>query len=439
MGERAVAITGLGVVSPAGIGVDALWEMLLSGGSAVRRIGLFDASGFPCSVGGQIEGFSARSFLPKSYRKAVKVMMRDIEIAMAAADLAFRDAGIVTRAAEGERMSIDATRLGCNIGAGLISPDLDEMGVALTTALDEEGRFSLARWGAGGMNNLTPLWLLKYLPNMLSCHVTIVHGAEGPSNCITCGDASGHLSIGEAARYVAENRADAAIAGSAESKLNPMGLLRQGLLLDRLRTAGPDDPAAWCRPFDADHAGTVIGEGGGLVVLEALDRAAGRGAKVYAELAGAGAACDPGGIDVTKANAGSIDLAVRRAMDSAGVGPEDIDLVVAHGTGVPEEDRREAAAWRAALGAAADRVPVVAVTGAVGSLYAGAGGPELAVAAKAIREQVIPRSVNFARPADGCELNVSTKARAASIRHAVTGAFTVGGQSGACVLRRCET
>lgn len=438
MPERAVAITGVGVISPAGIGVQPLWDLLLAGRSAVKTVDVFDASGFTSHVGGQIDNFSARDFLPKSYRKAVKVMMRDIEIAVAAADLAFKDAGIVTRAADPQPMTVDPRRLGCNIGAGLISPDLDELGAALQTALDEQGKFSLARWGSGGMTNLTPLWLLKYLPNMLSCHVTIVHGAEGPSNCITCGDASAHLSVGEAGRYVLENRADVAIAGGSESKLNPMGYLRQGLLLNRLVLDGKADPAGACRPFDREHCGSVIGEGGALVVLEAMDRAVQRGAKVYAELVGLGGACDPGGIDVTRANAGSLDLAVKRAMDDAGIGPEDVDLVIAHGTGVPEEDRREAECWRTALGAAAERVPVVALTGAIGSLFAGAGGPELAVAAMAVREQVIPTSVNFRKAADGCELNVSTSSRPGKIRHVVTGAFSIGGQSGACVLRRCE-
>jgi 3-oxoacyl-[acyl-carrier-protein] synthase II len=438
MADRAVAITGVGVVSPAGIGVGPLWELLLSGRSAVKKVDAFDASGFTSQVGGQIDNFSARDFLPKSYRKAVKVMMRDIEIAVAAADLAFRDAGIVTRASDGQPMTVEPRRLGCNIGAGLISPDLDELGMALQTALDEQGKFSLARWGSGGMNNLTPLWLLKYLPNMLSCHVTIVHGCEGPSNCITCGDASAHLSVGEAGQYIAEDRADVAIAGGSESKLNPMGYLRQGLLLNRLVLDGGGDPGGSCRPFDRDHRGAVIGEGGALLVLEALDRAVARGAKVYAELVGLGGACDPGGIDVTKANAGSLDLAVKRAMDDAGIGPQDVDLAIAHGTGVPEEDRREAECWRAALGAAAERVPVVALTGAIGSLFAGAGGPELAVAAMAVREQRVPVSVNFRQAADGCELNVSRESRPAAIRHVVTGAFSIGGQSGACVLRRHE-
>ncbi|MGB2823948.1 MAG: beta-ketoacyl synthase N-terminal-like domain-containing protein, partial [Phycisphaerae bacterium] len=230
MAEGRVAITGLGVISPAGAGIEALWDALLTGASCTRPIDAFDPGGFPCRIGGQVDDFSARQYVPRAYRKSVKVMARDIEIAVGASDLAFRDSGIVTEGIEAEKATIDSGRLACNIGAGLLCTDLDELGVALTTALGDGGKFSLKAWGASGMTNLTPLWLLKYLPNMLACHVTIIHAAKGPSNTITCGDASAHLAIGEAARLVARGGADAAVAGGAETKLNPMGLMRQVLL-----------------------------------------------------------------------------------------------------------------------------------------------------------------------------------------------------------------
>jgi 3-oxoacyl-[acyl-carrier-protein] synthase II len=287
------------------------------------------------------------------------------------------------------------------------------------------------------MGNLTPLWLLKYLPNMLACHVTIIHGCKGPSNTITCGDASGHLAVGEASRLVARGGADAAVAGGAEAKLNPMGLLRQ-TLLQRLSTAGRDEPALACRPFDAAHAGTVIGEGGGLVILEDLSRAKARGARVYAEVAGNGAACDPAGYDIMRPTAGRLDLAVRKAMDSAGISPADVDMILTHGTGVPGEDEQEARAWREAMGEELERIPAAAITGAVGSLFAGAGGVATAVAAQALREQTILPTVNWRRSFEGCGLNLAGEARKAPLRHVVTGAFSVGGQSAACVLRRYE-
>jgi len=437
MDERRVAITGLGAVTPAGIGAEALWGALHEGRRCLRRIDAFDPARFPCPIGGQIDDFSARDFVPKSYRKAVKVMARDIEIAVAAADLAFRDAGLATIGTDPEAPALASERLGCNIGAGLVCTDLDELGVALTTAVDDDGSFSLARWGRSGMTNLTPLWLLKYLPNMLSCHVTIIHGAMGPSNCITCGDASGHLAVGEATRLVARRGADAAIAGGAESKLNPMGLMRH-TLLKRTCASWDGDPAAGCRPFDARHCGTAVAEGGGLLVLEALDAAIARGARVYAEVAGFGSACDPAGIDVESANAGSLDLAVRRALADAGVEPGDVDLIVTHGTGVPDEDRCEARAWRAALGDAVESTPAMAITGAIGSLFAGAGGAELAAAAMAVHHQTVPPTVNHETPAKGCGLRFLSEPRQMKVDIAVTAAFSVGGQCGACVLRRVK-
>jgi len=436
MSGRRVVITGLGVVTPAGIGIQEFWQAMVAGRQAVRKIALFDASGFPCSIGGEIEGFSASKFVPKSYRKSVKVMARDIEIAVAAADLAFRDSGIVTRGIDGQKPDVDSKRLGCNIGAGLICADLNELGSAVTTAVTD-GKFDLKKWGAGGIENLTPLWLLKYLPNMLACHVTIVHGCEGPSNNITCGDASGHLCIGESARWIARGEADVVIAGGAESKLNPMGFLRQHLL-DRVVKGGNDRPAEACRPFDTDHAGTVVGEGGGLVILEDLDRAKARSAKIYAELAGSGSACDPGGIEVTKPNVGGMELAVRKAVEQAGITPRDIGVLVAHGTGVPGEDRLEARAWREALGDIAEKTPAFAMTGAVGSLFAGAGGVELAAAAMALDTQTVPPTANFAAADDACPMGLSRERRDGRISYALTAAFGIGGQSAACVLKRYE-
>lgn len=433
MGRR-VAITGLGVVTAAGVGIEAFWEALLKGERAVGPISLFDAGNFPCRVGGQLDDFSARKFVPKSYRKSVKVMARDIEIAVVAADFAVRDSGIITRGIDPDAVNIDSKRLGCNIGAGLICTDLDELGAAINTAV-VDGKFDLGEWGRTGMDNLTPLWLLKYLPNMLACHVTIIHGAEGPSNTITCGDASVHLATGEASRVIAQERADVVLAGGAESKINPMGMLRQSLL-NRLCVDGNDSPQDACRPFDSNHKGTVIGEGGGTLILEEMDRATGRGAKVYAEIVGFGAACDPNGINVTEATAGGLDLAVTKALKDAGVSPEQVDLIVAHGTGVAEEDRCECQAWQDAMGKSLLSTPAVAVTGSIGSLFAGAGAVELAVAAMALHTQMIPPTANFTCCEDNCVMRFNTEANEDRIDYVVTGAFAIGGQSAACVLKR---
>src|SRR5688572_645410 len=216
--DRQVVITGLGAVSALGMGVGPLWEGLCAGRSALKRITRFDPSGFPCRLAGEATAFaSARDQVPKSYRKAVKVMARDIELAVAAAKGAVEDAGLTTRGTLPEDSTDPTTyppsRMGCHIGAGLIAAETDELTMALVTSTDTSGKFDPKAWGnaAGGqgaLNNLQPLWLLKYLPNMLACHVTIIHGAEGPSNTITCAEASGLLSIGESVRVIQRGDAD---------------------------------------------------------------------------------------------------------------------------------------------------------------------------------------------------------------------------------------
>jgi 3-oxoacyl-[acyl-carrier-protein] synthase II len=431
MADRRVVITGLGAVTSAGVGADALWGSLVAGESSVREITQFDASAYPSTVAGEVLDFSARKFVPKDYRKAVKVMARDIELAVGAADVAFRDSGLITRGLDGEP-NLDLTRLGCNIGAGLISCELDELAAAADCSMID-GQFDIRTWGKEGINQLTPLWLLKYLPNMLSCHVTIIHGAEGPSNCITCGDASAHMSLGETFYYIAENVCDTAVTGGGESKLNPLCLLRQHLL-KRLNTECQDATA--CRPFDASHNGTVMGEGAGMLILEELDHATNRNATMYAEIVGFGSACDPEAIDVTAPTVGNVDLAIQNALTSAGITPEQVGLIVPHGTGVAAEDDLEQQAWKNVFGDRLAEIPAFTVTGAIGSLFAGAGGAQLVATAKALAEQKVPASVNFSTAAEGCELNLASSTRDAEFEYAVSVSFTVGGQSAAVVLKR---
>ncbi len=333
-------------------------------------------------------------------------------------------------------MSYDSSRIACNIGAGLICADLDELAAAMRTSVDENNRLDLARWGREGMNNLTPLWLLKYLPNMLSCHVTIIHALKGPSNTITCGEASGLLSIAEAVSQIQRGDADAAIAGGAETKLNPMGLLRQGKL-GRLTVTNNDQPSRACCPFDGRHAGTIIGEGAGLLVLEEAQQAYRRGARIMAELAGFGCAADPSGVDPESHHCGNVHLACKRALDDAGITPDQVDLAIAHGTGVPYEDDLEAAALAGLFNSR--RPAVISLTGAIGDSYAAAGGFGAAIAAKAIAEGVIPASVNFSAAARACSvINVPAKSQQRPVRCALVESFSHAGQSAAAVLRKFE-
>lgn len=444
MNPRRVVITGVGLVTPIGIGAEAVWNALLEKKSGTRRITAFDPSRFTSQVGGQIDSLVVSNYVPKAYRKSTKVMARDIEIAVAAAYEAAKDAGLKTKCLieRGEVQgppNVDSTRFGANIGAGLICADLTELAGALSTAVDENGEFSIKKWGSEGMNNLTPLWLLKFLPNMLSCHVTIVHDAQAPSNTITCSEAASHLAIGEAFRTIARGAADICICGGAESKLNPMGLMRQALL-NRLSTSHNDSPETACRPFDASRDGTVISEGGGLLILEEYEHARQRGARIYAEVVGFGASTNTHSWSEPCPEGKGIALAVNKAMDDAGVSADDVNLIGTFGAGLVAHDLSEARGLRRALGERATRIPALATKGFTGNNGAGAGAIDVAIAAMCLKQNTVPAALNVTNVDPQCGLNVVVgNPIDAKIDVAVTVAYALGGgQNAALVLKRLE-
>ncbi|MBI4581620.1 MAG: beta-ketoacyl-[acyl-carrier-protein] synthase family protein [Planctomycetes bacterium] len=444
MNSRRVVITGLGLVTPIGIGAEAVWNALLEKRGGIKRITTFDPSRFASQVGGQIEGLVVTNYVPKAYRKNARVMARDIEIAVASAYCAAKDAGLKTKCliergeAEGPP-NVDSTRFGANIGAGLICADLTELAGALSTAADAHGKFDIRKWGSEGMNNLTPLWLLKFLPNMLSCHVTIVHDAQAPSNTITCSEASSHLAIGEAFRTIARGAADICICGGAESKANPMGLMRQQLL-GRLTASHNDEAQTACRPFDASRDGTVISEGGGLLILEELEHARKRGARIYAEVVGFGASTNTQSWSEPHPQGAGIALAVTKALADAGASADAVDLIGTFGSGIPAHDLSEARGLRSALGARASSVPALAIKGSVGNNGAGSGAIDAAVAALCLKHNTVPPALNVKTVDSDCGLKVVIdKPVDARINVAVTVAYALGGgQNAALVFKRLE-
>ena len=444
--SRRVVITGLGTVTGLGLGMEPMWQALVEGRSAIGPIEAFDASGFDCRLACEVRDLKVANFVPKSYRKATKVMARDIELAVAAADLAARDAVLVTKGtvdpkdSEATR-SYHPSRIGAHIGAGLIAADLDELTTALVEALDGNGDFDIHKWGTEGIKHLTPLWLLKYLPNMLACHVTIIHDAQGPSNTITCAEASSGLSIGESLRVIQRGAADLCFCGGADSKTNPMAFLRQ-LMTGRYNTTAHSDPSTAVRPFCRTAAGCVVGEGSGVAMVEALEtfeaRAAGSGVRAYAELAGFGASQsihpdrrnlvpDPEGAGIAQA--------IESALRDASIGPERIDLIVPLGLGLSETDRAEAEALRGVFGDRLGQVPLVSTKPTVGNCGAGAGAVDVCVAAKSIREQTVPAIINCTDPLPGLAAG-SAPSRPHAIGHALAYSCGMGGQNAALVLRR---
>jgi 3-oxoacyl-[acyl-carrier-protein] synthase II len=431
MSSKRVVVTGVGVVSPIGIGATAFWSALLAGTSGIRRISAFDPGGFPCQIAGEVGPYKIGDFVPKSYRKATKVMARDIELAVIAADDAMKDAVLQTRAYV-DPSPINSLRFGCNIGAGLISADLAELASAMNVArqADSPTSLDLHKWGTDGMGQLTPLWLLKYLPNMLACHVTIIHGLMGPSNTITCQEASSHLAIGEAFRTIQRGKADLAICGGAESRLNPMGLTRQHLL-KRLTTTSNESPATALKPFDANATGSVLGEGGGLLILEEYEHAKARGAKIYAELAGFGASQDTHSPTEPDPTGYSYGKAVAKAIADAKATPADVNVVVPHGTGHAPTDAAELNGFKTVFGDGLAKPMFAPIKAQTGNPIAGCG-VDVVATVLSVHTGKVPPAVNTTESA----LNVSKDAREASVNVAVTSTCSVGGQNAALVFRK---
>ncbi|HLO41497.1 MAG TPA: beta-ketoacyl synthase N-terminal-like domain-containing protein [Phycisphaerales bacterium] len=457
MPQRRVVITGIGAVSGLGLGADALFDGLVAGRTGVGPITRFDPGGFECRLAGEVKDFSAKDRVPKSYRKAVKVMARDIELAVGAAKFAVEDAGIATRGmvTEGQApaTTYPAERVGCHIGAGLIAAETDELSAALVTArAGAEGEFSLKSWGtatgadgapgAGAMNNLPPLWMLKYLPNMLACHVTIIHGCEGPSNTITCAEASGLLSIGESLRVIERDDADLCFSGGAESKVNLMGMLRMHFAGRLAPTGDSSDPTEFVKPFDPASAGSVVGEGGGILLLEEYEKARARGAKMHAEVVGFGAAHSQpidwaSGIPSTPVAVDEgLQYAIENALGDAGLAPGDIDAIVPHGAGVRWMDTAEQGALAKVFGDRLAEIPVVAVTPNIGSCNAGMGGILAVVAAMCISRQQLPAQLNAGNPS-----GLRAGARGAEqrpLKHVLACCGSLGGQNAAVILKRID-
>ncbi len=290
------------------------------------------------------------------------------------------------------------------------------------------------------MDNLPPLWLLKYLPNMLACHVTILHGAEGPSNTITCAEASGLLSIGESVRVIERDAADLCFSGGVESRLTFLGFHRM-IVAGRLAPTGDaTDGSTLVRPYDRGAPGQLLGEGGGILVLEEKSSAKKRGARIYAEVAGFGAAqsgrasAHTGiGPDAAGADEGLM-FAVERALEDAGVGPADIDAVVPHGAGIRAIDAGEAGALRAVFGDHLANTPLVTVTPAIGDCMAGASALGAAVGARCLHGQKLPARLHAGRCPDDLQAGPAP-ARDAELRHVLVCTSALGGQNAALVLR----
>ena len=437
MDSARVVITGVGAVTPLGNTSAELWEGLCAGRCGIERIQAFEPSGFTCRIAGEVKNFKIRDYIPKALRKNTKLMSRDIELSIAAAKEAFVDAGIITKADGEGQVNLDSQRTAIILGAGLISCDLVELAPAIAASVTD-GKFDIRKWGKDGLELVTPLWLLKYLPNMLACHIGIIHDIQGPSNTITCAEASGLLAISEARDIIARRDSDAALTGAAEAKVNPIVMIRQ-MLLERATSEYNDKPHQACRPFDADAKGSVFGEGAGLLVLESLETAKARGAKVHAEIVGAGESNNlNAAYEHLEADGKGLQLAIEQALTEAQVKPEELDLVIPHGTSIAADDLAESKALESVLGDAVTDVPVLPTKSMVSNTGAASGTIDIIAAIHAMRDGKIPAGLNCDKKTDGCNLNIVTEAIEKDVRCVLCCSYTYGGQTAAIILKKYE-
>lgn len=402
--SREVVITGFGIVSPIGIGADSFWQSLSTGRSGVRRGTFFPGFAAPDGVGAEVLEFteeSARKVYLKEQRKNLKAMCREIQLGVASALLALEHAHVNL-----EKMNHD--RLGVEFGANLMLSPPDVLVAACDACCDEEtSEFEASKWGQTGLSKLEPLWLLRYLPNMPACHISISADARGPSNSLTLDDASGNTVIGEARRIILRGGADVMIVGVTGTTLHPIKTLHLALWDDLART--PEAPEKRARPFDRDRAGRVVAEGSCSFILEDRAYAEARGAKIWGRILGTGSSC------VTNSQQfgdyrRSMANAMRAALRDAGLRPDQIGHINAHGLGTKDVDIAEAQAILDVFGdELGRRIPVTAPKSFLGNSGAGSGLLELAASVVGLAHGVIPFTLNYETPDPACPLNIVTR------------------------------
>jgi 3-oxoacyl-[acyl-carrier-protein] synthase II len=416
-----VVITGIGVVSPIGIGRPLFWEALCAGRSGVGPITFFNPEGLPVRIAAEVKDFDPRAYVKQ--RKSLKVMSRDAQMGIAASVLACRDAGI-------EDASVDPERFGVILGADRISnPVEDSEGPYRNCIVD--GRFDFSRWATAGMAAAFPLGFLKVLPNMIASHVSITHDARGPNNTIHHADVSGLLAVMEAARVIQRGAADVMLAGGASSQMTPFDWSCHYAIRQLSHRQG--NPAEVLRPFDADRDGEVCGEGAGTFILESRRHAEARGAKILARVVGCASASEPRNGNSLHGN--GLKRAIAVAMAEAAVGPAQIGHVNAHGTSTIPADELEAQVLHACV----PNVPVTAPKSYFGNLGAAGGAIEMAASVLAIVEGRVPATLNYQKPDPKCPVEViATEPLESAQAAALVINWTPAGQAAVVVLAAAE-
>jgi 3-oxoacyl-[acyl-carrier-protein] synthase II len=413
MSRRRVVVTGLGCVSPVGNTVDQAWANLLAGTSGIGLISKFDASAFSCRIAGEVRELDLDRYISP---KDARAMDTFIHYGIVAAVQAVEDAGLATGEALGEE---EATRIGCVIGSGIGGlPMIEHTNIEFT---------------ARGPRRISPFFVPASIINMTAGHVSMRFGFKGPNIAIATACTTGLHCIGEAGRMIEYGDADVMVAGGSEAAVSHLGV--GGFAAMRALSTRNDDPATASRPWDKDRDGFVLGEGGGMMVLEEYEHAKARGARIYAELAGFGMSADAG--HMTAPNMDGPRRAMLSALRNASLNPEDIDYLNAHGTSTPLGDINETHAIKAALGEHAKRLVISSTKSMTGHLLGGAGGLESVFTVLALYHQKCPPTINLFNQDPECDLDYcANQARDIPIRAALKNNFGFGGTNGALVFKR---
>lgn len=407
--KRRVVVTGLGVVSPVGIGVDTAWANIIAGKSGITRITKFDPSNFSSQIAGEVKDFDVSQYLPA---KEARRMDTFIQYGLAAAIEAVKDSGI-------EATEENAERIGVSIGSGIGGLGLIE---ETNDTYDE-----------GGPRKVSPFFIPGTIINMISGNLSIMFGFKGPNVSIVTACTTGTHSIGDAARMIEYGDADAMVAGGAEAAITELSVA--GFASARALSSRNDDPATASRPWDKDRDGFVIGEGAGVMVLEEYEFAKKRGAKIYAELVGYGMSADA--YHMTAPNMDGPRRSMRNALNNAGVNPDEVQFVNAHGTSTPLGDANETNAIKAAFGDHAKNIVVNSTKSMTGHLLGGAGGLESVFTVLSIHNQISPPTINIFNQDPECDLDFcANTARDMKIEVALKNNFGFGGTNGSLVFKK---
>ncbi|MBU0622648.1 MAG: beta-ketoacyl-ACP synthase II [Gammaproteobacteria bacterium] len=409
MARRRVVVTGLGAITPVGVGVAETWQNIVAGKSGIGRITRFDPSAFACQVAGEVNGFDATQYIPP---KDARRMDRFVHLGLAAGIEAFKDSGLVVTEQNAER-----------IGVCISS------GIGGLPMIEETHNDFLA----GGPRKISPFFIPGTIINMISGNLSIMFGMKGPNFSVVTACTTGTHSIGESYRIIEYGDADVMIAGGAEATISPLAV--GGFSSAKALSTRNDDPATASRPWDKDRDGFVMGEGAGVLVLEEYEHAKARGARIYAELTGYGMSADA--YHMTAPSTDGPKRSMINALRNAGLNPDQVQYVNAHGTSTPLGDKNETEAIKLAFGDHAKKLVVNSTKSMTGHLLGGAGGIESLFCVLAIHHQVSPPTINIFEQDPECDLDYCANvARQMSIDVAVNNNFGFGGTNGSLVFRK---